>query len=68
MSLLVLSRRIGEKILVGDDIEITVAAINGGQVKIGISAPKTMRVDREEVRARINAGLPAPAPAKAGAQ
>mgnify|MGYP002712798722 CR=1 FL=1 len=55
MSLLVLARNVGEKIIIGDDITITITAINGKQVKVGIDAPRHLRVDREEIRARINA-------------
>ena len=52
MSLL-LTRRVGERVIIGNDIEVTVMAVNGGQVRLGIMAPRAMRVDREEVRARI---------------
>ena len=49
--MLVLSRKEGEKIVVGNDIVITVVEIGRGRVKIGIQAPRTMGVDRSEVRA-----------------
>jgi carbon storage regulator len=52
MSLL-LTRRVGERVIIGNDIEVTVMSVNGGQVRLGIMAPREMRVDREEVRARI---------------
>lgn len=52
MSLLVLSRRIGEKILVGDDVTITIVGITGGQVRISVEAPKSVCVDRAEIRER----------------
>ena len=52
MSLLVLTRRIGEKILVGDDVTITVVGITGGQVRVSVEAPKSVCVDRAEVRER----------------
>jgi carbon storage regulator len=54
MGYLVLSRRINETVVIGSDIKLTVLGIQGGQVKIGIAAPKDVRVDREEVRNRIN--------------
>jgi carbon storage regulator len=54
MSLL-LTRRVGERILIGNDIEVTVTAVNGGQVRIGVKAPRTMRVDRPEIRAKVEA-------------
>lgn len=50
-----LTRRVGETIMIGDNVTVKVMAVNGGQVRIAIVAPRTMRVDREEVRARIDA-------------
>jgi carbon storage regulator len=50
--MLVLSRRIGEQIVIDGDIHITVAAIQGNKVRIGVSAPPTVRVDRQEVNER----------------
>ncbi|MEE8059968.1 MAG: carbon storage regulator CsrA [Pseudomonadales bacterium] len=47
--MLVLSRRIGEKILIGDDITITILGIKGYQVRIGIDAPRDRSVLREEI-------------------
>lgn len=52
--MLILTRRIGERIIIGDDIKVTVLGISNGQVRMGIDAPKQLRVDREEVRERIN--------------
>lgn len=51
--MLILTRRIGETIMIGDHITVTVLGVNGNQVRLGIEAPKTVRVDREEVRERI---------------
>jgi len=51
--MLVLSRRLGETIIIGDDIKITVLGINGNQVRVGITAPKNVEVHREEVYHRI---------------
>lgn len=51
--MLLLTRRIGESIIIGDDIEIKVMDIRGSQVKIGIEAPKHISVHREEVYERI---------------
>lgn len=48
--MLVLSRKPGEKILIGDDIEIMVSSIHKNSVKLSIDAPKTVKVDREEIR------------------
>ena len=51
--MLVLTRKPGETINVGDDITVTVLGINGNQVKIGINAPKDTQVHREEIYLRI---------------
>jgi carbon storage regulator len=53
--MLILTRRIGETVVIGDNVEVTVMGVNGSQVRIGIEAPKDMRVDRTEIRARIDA-------------
>jgi carbon storage regulator len=50
--MLILTRRVGETILIGDDVEVTVMGFQGGQVRIGIKAPKTTTVDREEIALR----------------
>lgn len=51
--MLILNRRVGETICIGDDIRITVTAICGWQVKIGIAAPADVPVHREEIFQRI---------------
>lgn len=51
--MLVLSRRLGENIRIGDDIKVTVLEVRGGQVKLGIEAPLAVQVHRQEVYARI---------------
>ena len=51
--MLVLMRRIGEKIMIGDDVEIQILDINGLQVKIGVKAPKYVPVHREEIYLKI---------------
>lgn len=48
--MLVLSRKLEERILVGDDIVVTVVRIGPNSVRIGITAPKTMRIIREELK------------------
>jgi carbon storage regulator len=55
MSLLVLTRRVEEVLMIGDDIRVTVLGIKGNQVRIGIEAPRAMAVDREEIRLRKDA-------------
>jgi len=47
--MLILSRRVGEKIMIGDDIEVTVCGIHKGQVKLGIDAPDEVVILREEL-------------------
>ncbi|WP_243388529.1 carbon storage regulator CsrA [Bacillus kexueae] len=47
--MLILSRKLKQSIMIGDDIEITVTAIEGDQVKIGIKAPKNIDIHRKEV-------------------
>lgn len=51
--MLILSRKMNQKILVGDNIEITIIEIKGDQVKIGINAPREVKVFREEVYTEI---------------
>lgn len=51
--MLILTRRIGETIRIGDDVCVTVLGIKGSQTRIGISAPTTVEVHREEVFQRI---------------
>ena len=51
---LVLTRRVGETIVIGDDIRITVVQVDrSNSVRLGILAPKEVRIDREEIRERI---------------
>ncbi len=58
--MLVLSRRLGETLVIGDDIKITVLGISGNQVRLGIAAPKDVSVHREEVYRRIQDELGQP--------
>ena len=51
--MLVLSRKLGENIRVGDDIKVFVLEVRGGQVKLGIEAPSAVQVHRQEVYLRI---------------
>jgi len=53
---LVLTRKTGESILIGDDITITVLSVSGSQTRFGITAPKDIAVDRLEIRAKKDAG------------
>lgn len=51
--MLILTRRIGETLMVGDDVTITLLGIKGNQARIGVNAPKEIAVHREEIYERI---------------
>jgi len=52
--MLILTRRVGESLRIGDEVSVTVLGIKGSQVRIGVNAPKSVSVHREEVYERIN--------------
>ena len=51
--MLILTRRVGETLMVGDDVPVTVLGVKGNQVRIGVNAPKDVSVHREEIYQRI---------------
>ena len=60
--MLVLTRRINERIMIGDHIVVTVLEVHGDQVRIGVDAPREIKVFREEVLERDRAAAPDPNP------
>ncbi len=53
--MLILTRRVGESLIIGDDVTITVLGVKGNQVRIGVNAPRDVAVHREEILNRIQA-------------
>ena len=51
--MLILTRRVGETLMIGDDVAVTVLGVKGNQVRIGVKAPKDVTVHREEIYDRI---------------
>ena len=51
--MLILTRRVGETVMIGDDVTITILGIKGNQARVGINAPKNVAVHREEIYERI---------------
>jgi carbon storage regulator len=54
--MLILTRRVGETLMIGHAVTVTIMAVNGAQVRIGINAPKDIAVHREEIYERVKRG------------
>ena len=54
VTMLILTRRVGEALMVGDDTKIVVLGVKGSQIRLGINAPKNVKVHREEIYEKIN--------------
>jgi carbon storage regulator len=51
--MLILTRRVGETVMIGEDVTVTILGVKGNQVRVGINAPKNVAVHREEIYERI---------------
>ena len=56
--MLILSRRVGELLMIGDDVSVTVLGVKGQQVRLGVEAPKSVAVHREEIYDRLRESAP----------
>ena len=59
--MLILTRRVGETVVIGNDVTVTVLGVKGNQVRLGVNAPREVAVHREEIYERIQGEQPAEA-------
>ena len=64
--MLILTRRVGESLVIGDDVTVTVLGVKGNQVRVGVNAPQEVMVHRQEIYERVRAGQPPPPAGPAG--
>ena len=64
--MLILTRRVGETVMIGDQITVTVLGVKGNQVRLGVQAPRDVAVHREEIHDRIKREQSGDPPAKTG--
>ncbi len=64
--MLILTRRVGETVMIGEEISVTVLGVKGNQVRVGINAPKNVAVHREEIFERIKSETTEPDTAATG--
>ena len=62
--MLILTRRVGETVVIGNDVTVTVLGVKGNQVRLGVNAPREVAVHREEIYERIQGEQPAVEPKK----
>jgi carbon storage regulator len=62
--MLILTRRVGEALIIGEEVTVTVLGVKGNQVRIGVNAPKTVSVHREEIFERIKSEEQGSAPSR----
>jgi carbon storage regulator len=65
--MLILTRRVGETVVIGDDVTVTVLGVKGNQVRLGVNAPKEIAVHRQEIFERIQKEQAAERPVKIAA-
>ena len=66
--MLILTRRVGETVMIGDEVAVTVLRVKGNQVRLGVNAPKSISVQREEIFQRIKREAERPAEAADSSQ